>query len=130
MKEILKEIIREELAGLSANSVHPQTAAQDLACVDETHDKIAVLVCTDKRGVVFGHTQNRHADPIVVTDARMALYWSAATGGVFGLAEKGPDKDCKISATAKRVELTGVTAVFDVEDTAIKAWEDAGVQGR
>jgi hypothetical protein len=57
-----------------------------------------VVVTTDKRGVVFGYTANPHARPQVLTDARMCLYWSADVGGVFGLADIGPTKDCKISA--------------------------------
>jgi hypothetical protein len=93
-------------------------------------DAIPVLVCTDKRGVVFGYTTNPKADPITVTGARMCLYWSQDVGGVFGLAENGPTKDCKISATSKSVALSGITAVFEVEPEAVKLWESAPVQGR
>jgi len=89
-----------------------------------------VVVCTDKRGVVFGYTTNAHARPIVLTTARMCLYWSSDVGGVFGLAEKGPTKDCKISATAPKLSLEGVTAVFEVDPIAEKAWAKAPVQGR
>jgi hypothetical protein len=88
------------------------------------------VVCTDKRGVVFGHTTDPHSDPIVLTDARMCLYWDKATGGVFGLSENGPTSACKISATTDRVSLTGITAVFDMTDKAVDAWSSAPVQGR
>lgn len=91
---------------------------------------IAVIVCTDKRGVVFGYTQNVNARPITVTEARMALYWSADVGGVFGLAEKGPTSGCKISATAPSLTLEGVTAIFTVDAAAEKAWKSAKIQGR
>jgi hypothetical protein len=91
---------------------------------------IHVLVCTDKRGVVFGETANPSARPVVLTNARMALYWSADVGGVFGLAEKGPTKDCKISAVCPSVMLEGVTAVFSCDLVAVKAWSAAKVQGR
>jgi len=94
------------------------------------HDRMPVLVCTEKRGVVFGYTENHEARPIKMTDARMCLYWSADVGGVFGLAEKGPTKGCKISATAGALTLEGVTAVFQVDDTAVSAWVEAPVQGR
>ena len=82
------------------------------------------------RGVVFGYCSNTDARPIVLTDARMCLYWSADVGGVFGLGEKGPTKDCKISATLSSITLEGVTAIFSVGVAAEKAWNAAKVQGR
>lgn len=92
-------------------------------------EPVPVVVCTDKRAVVFGYTQDFKANPIKLTNARMCLYWSADVGGVFGLADIGPTKTCKISAPAD-VTLTGVTAVFEPSDTAVKAWVSAKTQGR
>jgi hypothetical protein len=89
-----------------------------------------VIVTTDKRGVVFGYTTNVNARPIILTNARMCLYWSADVGGVFGLGEKGPTKDCKISAVIPSITLEGVTAIMSVDPAAEKAWKDAKVQGR
>ena len=89
-----------------------------------------VIVCTDKRGVVFGYTISVDARPITLTDARMCLYWSSDVGGVFGLAENGPTKDCKISAIVPAITLEGVTAVMSVDDKAVTAWTKAKVQGR
>ena len=102
------------------------------ACVDVRgqHERMTVIVCTDKRGVVFGDTTDVHARPITLINARMALYWSADVGGVFGLAEKGPTSGCKISAVAPTITLEGVTAIFTVDKKAVKAWLDAPVQGR
>jgi hypothetical protein len=91
---------------------------------------VKVIVCTDKRGVVFGTTTNVNARPIVLTDARMCLYWSADVGGVFGLAETGPTKGCKISAVVPSITLEGVTAIMSVDDKAADAWAKAAVQGR
>ena len=95
-----------------------------------SHKAIPVVVCTDRRGVVFGYTSNADARPITLDNARMCLYWSSDVGGVFGLAEVGPTKDCKISATAKSIVLEGVTCVMSVDDVAAKAWVEAPVQGR
>lgn len=95
-----------------------------------THVAMPVIVCTDKRGVVFGYTECVTARPITLKNARMCLYWSADVGGVFGLGEKGPSKDCKISATLSSIDLEGVTAVFSVDAVAEKAWISAKVQGR
>ena len=89
-----------------------------------------VVVCTDKRGVVFGATTDVTARPITLSNARMCLYWSADVGGVFGLAEKGPTKGCKISATLPSITLEGVTAIMGMDDIAVSAWRAAPVQGR
>src|ERR1035437_3998471 len=91
------------------------------------HKTIPVVVCTDKRGVVFGYCANTSARPIVLEKARMCLYWSADVGGVFGLGEKGPTKDCKISAIAPHIPLEGVTAIFSVDPIAEKAWDSAKI---
>lgn len=111
----------KELANLFGRTAQPVCAG---------HDKIPVVVCTDKRAVVFGYTQDTSARPIKLTGARMCLYWSSDVGGVFGLGENGPTKDCKISAVSPAVELEGVTAIFTVDDKAEKAWVSAKVQGR
>ena len=94
------------------------------------HATTPVIVTTDKRGVVFGYTSNVNARPIILTNARMCLYWSANVGGVFGLGEKGPTRECKISAVAPSITLEGVTAIMSVDPAAEKAWKDAKVQGR
>lgn len=113
-------------------------AIKNMKCGDEKpkpetngcSQMIHVVVCTDKRGVVFGATTNPHARPIVLQDARMCLYWSKDVGGVFGLAENGPTKDCNISATLPTITLEGVTAVMTMDDKAVKAWVSAKVAGR
>ena len=100
------------------------------AAESANHERMPVIVCTDKRGVVFGDTLDVNARPITLINARMALYWSADVGGVFGLAENGPTKGCKISAVAPTITLEGVTAIFTVDKKAVKAWVSAPVQGR
>ena len=95
-----------------------------------SHDPRPVVICTDKRAVVFGYCTDTSARPIKLTSARMCLYWSSDVGGVFGLGEKGPTKDCKISAVLPEITLEGVTAIFSVEPVAEKAWNASKVQGR
>jgi hypothetical protein len=87
-----------------------------------------VVVTTDnvRRGV-FGGTLAEHdaeSDYVVLTDARMAVYWSADVRGVLGLAATGPSKSCKITPAVPRIELNGVTAVMDMTDVAAKAWAE------
>jgi len=113
-----------ELCGMFGNTPSAQATSSN------THGELPVVVCTDKRGVVFGYTKNTNARPIELTHARMCLYWSSDVGGVFGLAETGPTKDCKISAVVPSIALEGVTAIMTVDDAAVKAWGKCSVQGR
>lgn len=98
------------------------------AIVSPPADPIPVVVWTDKRGVIFGYTSDVSARPITLTKARMCLYWRR--GGVFGLCDKGPDGDCKVSATLPSADFEGVTGVARVTDEAEHAWLNAPVQGR
>lgn len=91
---------------------------------------IPVVVWTDKRGVIFGYTTDPHARPITLQNARMALYWSADVGGVFGLCDIGPTSGCNISATLPSADFEGVTGVARVSIEAEKAWLAAPISGR
>jgi len=128
----MPEITIDDLTIKQAKHLAAQFGGVQLAYMGAAScgESIPVLVCTDKRGVVFGYTNNPHGDKITLTSARMCLYWSSDVGGVFGLAEKGPTEGCKISAPAPAVTLSGITAVFSVDDDAVKAWTKAPVQGR
>lgn len=95
-----------------------------------THHEQPVIVTTEHRGVVFGYTENVSARPIALKRARMCLYWSRDVGGIFGLAENGPSKDSKISATLPQIQLEAVTAVMTVDPKAEKAWTSAPITGR
>ena len=92
-----------------------------------------VIVCTEKRGVIFGYAKKDRPNKkgqIKLKKARMCLYWPASVGGVFGLGDKGPNAETKVSAMLDSVLLEGVTAIFDVTKDAEKAWKSAPVQGR
>jgi hypothetical protein len=86
-----------------------------------------VVVTTNKdcRGVFFGQLNSYDADKqyVVLQDARMAIYWSAETKGVLGLAAIGPQQGSRISPCIPKIELNGVTAVMDVSSNAVKQWE-------
>lgn len=83
-----------------------------------------VIVCTQHRGVFYGHTTAKSGDAIIhLTGARMAISWGT-TRGVMELAETGPTSRSKISARAD-VELRDVTAVFEMTAAAIAAMEAA-----
>ena len=84
-----------------------------------------VVVTTDanRRGVFGGWLESHKGDVVVLTDARMCVYWSAETRGVLGLASIGPQKGSKITPPVPRIEINGVTAVMDATEVARNAWE-------
>lgn len=82
-----------------------------------------VIVCTSHRGVFFGLAGDTSGDTIHLTGAKMAIYWGT-TRGVMELANTGPTAKSKISLPAD-IEVRSVTAVFEVTDAALVAWEAA-----
>ncbi len=93
---------------------------------DSMKDKVPVLITTDssKRGVFMGFIDPKDADKetLEAHEVRMAVYWSTDVKGVVGLAAKGPTKNCKITASAKKAVLKGVTATLEISDEALAAW--------
>lgn len=118
----------KQLAGMAAAFLG--NASQQAAPSPAHHAEKPVVIWTDKRGVIFGYTDNVHARPITLRNARMCLYWPSSVGGVFGLCDIGPNEDSKISAVLPLAAFEGVTGVADVSDAAEKAWVSAKVQGR
>jgi len=86
-----------------------------------------VVICTEHKGVFFGHIDPSDATKtsIKVQRARNCIYWAQTIGGVLGLARTGPNRDCRIGAEAPAVVLHGVTAVMEVTEPAAKAWTEA-----
>ena len=83
----------------------------------------AVLICTKHRGVFFGYATNTSGNDVTLKRARMAIKFGT-NRGVMQLAETGPTSNSKVSARAD-CNLHDVTAVFEVTETAVKAWEAA-----
>ena len=84
----------------------------------------AVVVTTEHRGVFFGYTTDPDtADVMTLECARMAIYWSAETRGILGLAERGPQKGSRISAQAPSMTIRKITAVMPASDAAVAEWE-------
>ena len=84
----------------------------------------AVIVTTAHRGVFFGYATDTDGAQIVLTKARLCLYWSADMKGFMGLASTGPSALCKIGPQAD-ITLRNITAVLEVTPTAVQAWEAA-----
>jgi hypothetical protein len=82
-----------------------------------------VIVCTEHRGVFFGHATETDGDRFLLKRARMAIYFGTQRG-VMQLAETGPTASSKISARAD-IDVRKITCVMEVTPEAAKAWEDA-----
>lgn len=84
-----------------------------------------VVVTTDasRRGVFYGQLISHKGDVVVLKNARMAVYWSAETKGVLGLAATGPMEGSRISPAIPLIEINGVTAVMDCTQEARVQWE-------
>jgi hypothetical protein len=89
-----------------------------------------IVVTTDKRGVFFGFCQDYTQRPLVLENARMAIYWDKSVGGVLGLSDTGPSPSSRISAVCPSITIEGITSVMSCTETAIKNWKEAKVQGR
>jgi hypothetical protein len=80
-----------------------------------------VLVTTEHRGVFAGYASETNGETIKLREARNCIYWSSALKGFLGLANSGPDKDCKIGPAAD-IELRKITAVAEVTPEAQAKW--------
>jgi hypothetical protein len=91
----------------------------------KTKQYVVVTTDKDRRGVFGGFLKSY--DPATqiakLTEARIALYWSAETKGVFGLAAIGPQDGSRVSHAVPEIEVNGVTAVINCTDEAVKQWE-------
>jgi len=89
--------------------------------------KRAVVVTTAHRGVFVGYTTQSKTsdknDTIALTDARMVVYYSAATRGALGIASMGPQLGSRVSPAVDGITLRSVTSVADASGDAVKAWE-------
>lgn len=96
---------------------------------------ISILVTTDaeRRGVFAGQVPDDfnfekaiQSGIVALSGMRNCIYWSKSVGGVFGLASKGPDVNCRIGAKVESVSyLNGVTFIAELTPEAAKAWEEA-----
>jgi hypothetical protein len=92
--------------------------------VEMATKKRPVIVCTESRGVFFGFTTDpKGADPMILRDAQMCIYWSRDVKGVLGLGATGPSRECRITKPVPKLEVRRVTAVIDVTPEAVNAWQ-------
>ena len=73
-----------------------------MATTKKTSKSIPVLITTKHRGVFFGYADENDVskDTIRLSGARNCIAWKRSIGGVFGLANVGPNVMCKLSGLA------------------------------
>ena len=85
-----------------------------------------VLVTTSKGGVFAGQCAEEGDDTITLTNLRNCIYWATSVGGVFGLAQTGPDDACRIGAVCDGpTTLNYITSITTCTDKAEAAWKSA-----
>ena len=88
-----------------------------------------IILCCGEHGraVIIGDVDEAPVpgQPVTLRDARMVLYWSAQTGGLFGLAARGPREGCRITAAVSETTATVWQEWLTVSDDAaegLDAW--------
>lgn len=86
---------------------------------------IPVIVATVHRGVFFGYLPEdfEPCETLRVSEARMIVYWPAATRGFTGLAALGPLPGAQVGPPAPAITLYGVSAVMEVPAELAAAYE-------
>lgn len=95
--------------------------------MEETADtKNPVLVTTEHRGVFFGYLVSEPSkEQVTLRQARNCSFWSRSMRGFLGLAESGPNHECRVGSPAEELTLYGITSIAKVSNQAVQAWESA-----
>ena len=83
-----------------------------------------VVVVTQGNAIFCGWTADADSEVIKLRAARQAVYYSADTHGLLGLAANGPGKDSRIGPAAD-ITVRNVTHVIECSAEATKRWEVA-----
>lgn len=83
-----------------------------------------VVVVTQGNAIFCGWTTDADGDVVRLRAARQAVYYSADTHGLLGLAASGPGKDSRIGPPAN-ITVRNVTHVIECSPSAVRVWEDA-----
>ena len=87
---------------------------------------VPVVITTLHRGVFFGFLPEMPAatpDTVLLRDAQMAVYWSADTHGVLGLAAHGPGVGSRIGPPVSEISLAAVISVMAASEEAVAKWQ-------
>lgn len=91
--------------------------------VKQKEEKL-VVVLTEFKEIFCGWTDDTSGDRIVLRNARQAIYYSADTHGLLGLAVNGPARGSRIGPAAN-IELRRVVNIVECSQAAGEVWEKA-----
>jgi hypothetical protein len=83
-----------------------------------------VVVVTQGNAIFCGWATDTDGAEIKLRAARQAVYYSADTRGVLGLAANGPGKNSRIGPAAN-ITVRNVTHVVECSPSAVRVWEEA-----
>lgn len=84
-----------------------------------------VVVVTQGNAIFCGWTTDADGNVVKLRAARQAIYYSADTHGLLGLAANGPGKDSRIGPPAD-IAVRNVTHIIECSPKAVTVWEEAG----
>lgn len=87
-------------------------------------DERMVVVLTAQKEIFCGWTTDTSGERINLRAARQAVYYSADTHGLLGLAAHGPARGSRIGPAAT-VECRSILNVIECSSVAVSAWEGA-----
>lgn len=92
-----------------------------------SEERMVVVVTQGNAGnaIFCGWTISTDGDVVQLRAARQAVYYSADTHGLLGLAANGPGKDSRIGPPAD-IAIRNVIHVIECSQEAAKKWESAG----
>lgn len=82
------------------------------------------VVLTEFKEIFCGWSSDVSGDRIKLRNARQAVYYSADSHGLLGLAVNGPAKGSRIGPAAN-IEVRKVVNIIECSQAAIAAWEAA-----
>lgn len=83
-----------------------------------------VVVVTQGNAIYCGWATDTDGAEIKLRGARQAVYYSADTHGLLGLAANGPGKDSRIGPSAN-ITVRDVTHVIECSPSAVRVWEES-----
>jgi hypothetical protein len=116
IRDLIKEILKEELLGLKAKESVKDGQANDSTLIGEI-----VMIRTFSAGVHFGKLERKKGQWCLLSEARRVHYWAKACS-LSQLAMEG-DKDmanARVSMPVDNIELDQVIEVIKMTDEAYK----------
>jgi hypothetical protein len=91
---------------------------------DANGEEKCFVILTEFKEIFCGYSTDVSGDRIKLRNARQAIYYSAESKGLLGLAVNGPGSGSKIGPAAN-IEVRRVVNVIECSSAAAQVWEKA-----